>query len=208
MNGDASSRKLHPWFQLMWRPFLLLVFVLQFCGETSKRVEKNVTQIMSRHNPKYNVDKIRQPKRPWVTQKHFSEAICWRFAFHNATSASLPDHFHCLVLPPVACLPHFCLPLLPPSSSGTVAKAHCSFHCSWLSPCFCGQTSAVRLPVPGSGTYLTFSKQHAKRVRTQNKYNFGINIQLHLNFYSFPLRACLKIWLYMEQMTIQWNKLV
>lgn len=84
---------------------------------------------------------------------HFTFAlIVWLQRPHSIT-------FIASFSPRAASLPHFCPPLLPPFILRDTGQGLLQFPLLMASPCYCGQTSAVSVLVPGPGTYLFFLKQ-------------------------------------------------
>lgn len=111
-------------------------------------------------------------------------------------------HFHCLFLPRAASLPHFCPPLLPPFILRDSGQGLLQFPLLMASPCYCGQTSAVSVLVPGSGTYFCFPKQHAKLTRKENKWEFQRDTGETVCFCSIFI---FKIWIFYHVLKSDWG---
>lgn len=106
-------------------------------------------------------------------KNHISRAVLqltYHFFCHYVAQTSPVYHFHCLTLPSAASLPHFCPPLLPPSILRDSGQGLLQFPLLMASSRPCGQTSAVSVLVPGSGTYFSFLKHQAKVTRKEKEW--------------------------------------
>lgn len=127
---------------------------------------------MSRHKLKDSVVKVKLPSS--LCDSYHSKTtfpgLCFCRHFTLAFTVWLQRNhyiaFSASFSPCPASLPHFCPSLLSPFILRDSGQGSLQFPLLMASPCYCGQTSAVSMLVPGSGTYFSFPKQQAKLMRT------------------------------------------